>query len=569
MILLLKNGYIINVFSERTYKADVLIENEKIIGVGEYSNYPADKIIDCTERFICPGFIDGHMHIESTMLLPFQLARTTLPHGTVGIVADPHEIANVLGLKGIEYMLQATKDLPLSFYFMIPSCVPSTIFDESYTSLKAENIHYLYHNPRVLGLAEMMNFPGVINRDPSVLQKIEEALSLNRIVDGHAPTLNKNGLDSYISSGISSDHECSTAEEAKEKLEKGQWIMIREGTAARNLNVLLPLFDAPWYTRCLLVTDDRHPSDLQQEGHIDQIIRKAIKAGKSPERAIRMASLQAAERFELKQHGAIAPGYYADMLILNDLKKLDIRDVYVKGKLVVENGNLKEFNEPVIEEDLRNTVMHSVHVKPFCGSEFNVQVPSKIKDKSNVPCRIIRILKGELITEEIRENLDFTKNNGICVERDILKIAVIERHHATGHIGLGYINGIHLKRGAIASTVSHDSHNIIVIGTNDADMMYAVERIMIMEGGCTFVVDKKIIAEEPLPVAGLMSDLNAEKITVQNKTLRELIKNYGVPEGIEPFMNMAFVSLPVIPYLKITTMGLIDVRNQKQVDLFL
>ena len=569
MTTLFRNAKVVNVFSERIIDEDVLIEDQKIIGTGDYSTFKADEVIDCTGKYVCPGFIDGHIHIESTMLLPAQFARTTLPHGTTTIIADPHEIANVMGIKGINYMLHASEGMPFNFFFMIPSCVPSTPSEEAYAPLDAKSIKHLYHNPRVLGLAEMMNFPGVINKDEGVLEKVNDALSLDRLVDGHAPMLSGNDLDKYLSSSISSDHECSNADEAIEKLEKGQWIMIREGTAARNLAALLPLFEEPYYTRCLLVTDDRHPADLMKDGHIDNIIRKAIKAGKKPERVIRMATVQAADRFNLKKTGAIAPGYFADVLILDNLEEVHVTDVFVKGKRAVQNGKVLPFDEPEMPASLSGMALNSVKVKRLTLSDFAIEVPDYISDRAHVLCSVIGVQKGELITDSIASEIDFTKNGGIDVERDILKVAVIERHHRTGHKGLGFIKGIQLKAGAIASTVSHDSHNIIVIGTNDRDMLYAAERIKKIGGGCVFIVDGKVVAEQALSVAGLMSPLSAEVVAEQNAKVRSSVHEYGVPAEIEPFMNMAFISLPVIPYLKITTLGLIDVMTQMPANLFI
>lgn len=577
MKTLLRNGKVVNVFSERLVEADVLIEGQQITGVGDYAAVHADEEIDCTGKYICPGFIDGHIHIESTMLLPAQFARTTLPHGTTSIVADPHEIANVMGIKGINYMLNASEGLPFNFYFMVPSCVPSTPFEEAYQTLDAKHIHHLYHNPRILGLAEMMNYPGTIAREESVMQKITDALSLDRLIDGHAPMLSGNALDAYLSASISSEHECSNCKEAVEKLEKGQWIMIREGTAARNMSALLPLFDEPFYQRCLLVTDDRHPSDLMKDGHIDNIIRKAIAAGKKPERVIRMATLNAAERFCLKDTGAIAPGYQADILLLDNLEQVSISDVFVAGKHAVEKGSVLDFAAPAIPSSLEKQALNSIRVNRLKLSDFDVPLPEKLKKAvknkdraaSRVKCRVIGVQQGELLTDSLVEDIDFSENDGIDVSRDILKVAVIERHHRTGHKGIGFIKGIHLNKGAIASTVSHDSHNIIVIGTNERDMLFAAERIKKIRGGCVFVADGTVIAEQPLPVAGLMSPLPAEVVAEQNACIRASVHAYGVPDEIEPFMNMAFISLPVIPHLKITTLGLVDVMTQMPTDLFI
>lgn len=559
---LFKNANVLNVFTEEFEKTNILIKGEKIIGVGQYTESEANETVDLSGKFIVPGFIDGHMHIESTMLLPAELARVTLPHGTTSVVADPHEIANVCGKDGINFMIQSSKNLPLNVYIMLPSCVPATKFDESGAVLKAKDLRSFYKNKRVLGLAEMMNFPGVLVDDKDTLQKIDEAINQNKIVDGHAPLLSGKNLDKYISSGINSDHECSSATEAMERIKKGQWVMIREGTAAKNLNALLPLFEKPYADRCLLVTDDRHPADLIKEGQIDNIIRKAIQNGKSPITAIKMGTIQAAECFGLKWIGAIAPGYKADFLVLNDLNSIDIKDVYSNGKKVVSDKITLDFENPKVSKNLLKKVYNTVHLKSLCEKDFFIP-------EQQGECRVIQVVKGELITNEIHEKLDFSVNNGISVERDILKICVIERHNKTGHIAKGLINGIGLKKGAIASTVSHDSHNLIIIGTNDKDIAFAANKIKELGGGNIFVSEQKVVTSMPLPIAGLMTDLKAEQIAELNQKIRKEVSKNSSNNEIEPFMNMAFVSLAVIPNLKITSKGLVDVNEQKLVELFL
>ena len=559
MKTLLKNGTVLNVFTDSYQKADVLIEEDKIIGVGNYSEADADVTVDLSGKYICPGFIDVHIHIESTMLTPAELAKICLPHGTTAIVADPHEIANVCGITGIKYMLAASKNLPLKIYFNLPSCVPASPFDESSTTLFAKDLKPLYRDPNVLGLAEMMNFPGVIAKDEEIMQKISDAHSFNKIVDGHAPLLRGNELDSYISAGIQSDHECSQLDEAIEKLSKGQWIMIRQGTAAKNLNELLPLFSEPYSRRCLLVTDDIHPADINNNGEIDNIIRLAIKNGVSAITAIRMATIQAAQCFGLKRQGAIAPGYTADIIVLNNIENIEICDVYTNGKLAVKNGVTLPFKKPRINSCLTKSVYESFHLNKISIKDFYIKPSEK-------PCRIIKIIPEQITTEELIEKIDWSKNNGIDIERDILKLAVLERHNNTGHKGVGFINGIGLKKGAIASSVSHDSHNIIVIGTNDADMAIAANRIR-ENGGNVVVVDGEIIAEMPLRIAGLMSEYSSNIVVEQNASVRRAVHSLGIKEGIEPFMNMAFVSLSVIPALKMTTQGLLDVNAWKLVPL--
>ena len=557
---LLYGGTVVNVFTGELEQANVLIENENIIGVGAYSPDDADLIENITGKYVCPGFIDGHIHIESTMLTPSELARLCMPHGTTAIVADPHEIANVCGMDGIRYMMEASNGLPLSVYFTLPSCVPATPFDESGAVLEAADIRPLYENKQVVGLAEMMNYLGVILDAPVVYQKIRDAIEHRKVIDGHAPFLSGKELDKYVCAGITSDHECSTADEAIEKIRKGQWVMIRQGTAARNLAELLPLFDEAYSHRCVLVTDDRHPADLMRDGHIDHIIRLAVRNGKSVITAIKMATIQAAQCFGLRFVGAVAPGYRADLLVLNDLNAVDIEDVYSKGEKVVERGQMKSFDRPKIDEGLCETVHNSFHTKEFTVADFHIE------EKSN-KCRVIELIPGQLLTREQVCVIDWSKNNGTDTARDILKLAVIERHKNTGHIGLGFICGIGIKNGAIASSVSHDSHNIIVIGSNDEDMVIAAKHIR-KNGGNVVVSAGKIIADMALPIAGLMTELSGEEIALANENVRRAVYELGVPRDIEPFMNMAFVSLPVIPSLKMTPQGLVDVDKQERVSLY-
>lgn len=552
---LLYGGSIVNVFTDEIYKANVLIEDGVIIGVGDYTPDEADLTVDVTGKIITPGFIDGHVHIESTMLTPASLAKISLPHGTTAVIADPHEIANVCGVRGIDYMIEASEGIPLNVFIAVPSCVPATEFDESGAVLKAADIKHFYDNPRVVGLAEMMNYPGVIYKDPDVLQKIADAKSAGKIVDGHAPMIGGAGLDQYISSGIMSDHECSSFEEARERVQKGQYVMIREGTAAKNLEDLLPLFDEPYSHRCMLVTDDRHPEDLMGEGHIDNIVRKAISLGKSPLAAIRMATIQPATYFGLSGLGAVAPGYFADLLVLDNLETVEICDVYAKGEQVVTQGKVSDIKEPKISESVREAVYNSFNLGELKPRDFYIE-------NKGASCRVIEIIPGQLITNEL-----ITPVDGVDESRDILKLAVIERHNNTGHMGLGYIKGIGLKSGAIASSVSHDSHNIIVIGTNDEDMAFAANRIRAC-GGNVVVKDGVILSEMALPVAGLMSDKDAATVAEENRAVHEAVHTLGVNPGVAPFMNMAFLSLPVIPNLKMTTRGLFDVVNWKRVELY-
>lgn len=556
MKTLLKNGTVVNVFTGELENCDVLIDNNKIIGVGKYEDIDADSVENVSGKYICPGFIDGHIHIESTMLTPCELAKLCVPHGTTSIIADPHEIANVCGVKGIDFMLQASENIPMNVYFNIPSCVPATPYDESGAILDADSVKPLYSKNRIIGLGEMMNYPGVIFGDEDVHKKISDANKLNKPIDGHAPMLSGKDLDKYISSGIQTEHECSALDEAKEKLRKGQWIMIRQGTAARNLESLIGLFDEGFRHRCILVTDDRHPADIMKDGHIDNIIRLAVKMGKSPVTAIQMATIQAAQCFGLRFMGAIAPGYKADILVLDNLEEVSVKDVYFDGEKV-DVGNI---DAPKIDDNLNSAVLNSFHIDKLTESDFMIE-------NKGERCRVIKVIPGELVTDELIENINWEKNNGVDLDNDILKLAVIERHHNTGHKGVGFIKGIGLKEGAIASSVAHDSHNLIVIGTNEKDMAIAANHICSV-GGNVVVKNGEIIAEMQLPIAGLMSAKSGSDVAMENEAVRNAVYDLGVPDNIEPFMNMAFVSLPVIPSIKMTTQGLFDVVNQKRLSLY-
>ncbi len=561
MKTLLKNGTVVNVFTDSLERADVLLEGGRILGVGDYQDADADTVEDVAGKYICPGFIDGHIHIESTMMTPAEFAKAVLPHGTTAVVADPHEIANVCGIDGIRYMLEASEGLPLTVYVMLPSCVPATPFDESGAVLTAQDLRPLYEAGRVLGLAEMMNYPGVLAGDADVLMKIADAHRAGKVVDGHAPLLTGRELDVYLSTGIQSDHECSSYEEAIERIRKGQWLMIRQGTAARNLEGLIGLFDEPWNHRCLLVTDDRHPADLLGDGHIDHIIRQAVRLGKSPLTAIRMATIQAAECFHMHGAGAVAPGFRSDLLVLDDLDTVAVRDVYCGGVKVVCGGQTAPVAAPAVSEQRRLAVAASCHLDRLRAEDFHIQ-------EKGEKCRVIKTVPGQLLTDEWITEIDWANRNGVDLGRDILKIAVIERHRRTGHKGLGFISGLGLGRGAIASTVSHDSHNLIVVGANDEDMACVANHVIAMGGGYAAACDGQILADLPLPVAGLMSELDAAEIASRNEKLLETVASLGVPADTAPLMTMAFVSLAVIPSLKLTTKGLVDVVRQQPVELY-
>lgn len=551
--LVLKNCKVLNVFTNELENADVAIKGEYIAGIG---NYEGIEEVDLGGAVVCPGLIDGHIHIESSMVSPAEFAKAIVPHGTTAVITDPHEIANVAGKEGINYMLERTEELPLDVFFMLPSCVPATPIDESGAKLVAKDLEGFYKNPRVLGLAELMNSYGTVRNDQSIIDKIVSAMKNNRIVDGHAPGLSDKELNAYIAAGVHSDHECSNAEEAVEKLKRGQWIMIREGTAAKNLKALLPLFGKKYYSRCMLVTDDKHPGDLISLGHIDYIIREAIRQGENPIYAVKMASYNTAQYFGLKDMGAVAPGYKADIIVVPSLDDFRINKVYKQGKLVASEGVLCE-SIPIYKrpDGEYSRVYHSFKLEELDAEDFRIRDKGKHK-------RVIGLVSNELLTNEL---IVSNENGGIETDRDIIKLAVIERHKNTGHVGVGYIYGYGLKQGAIASSIAHDSHNLIIAGTSDEDMALAANTVRKNEGGLAIVKDGRVLGELALPIAGLMCEEDASVVEGKLECLKKLARDMGVGENIDPFMTLAFVSLPVIPSLRLTTKGLVDVNSQSYV----
>ena len=554
--ILLKNVNLVNVFSGEIYKTNVLLWKEFIAGIGDEYN-EAHQVIDLEGKYLLPGFIDGHIHIESSLLCPSEFAKLVLPHGTTTIIADPHEIANVLGEKGIEYMLRASENLPLDIYFMIPSCVPATHMETAGGEIGIRNIENLLKEERILGLAEMMNFPGVIFGVPEVLEKIKITKENKKIVDGHSPGLSGQNLQAYISAGIESDHECTAREEAEEKLRSGMRIMIREGSAAKNLEELLPVVNEKNYHRCFFVSDDKHPEDLLHQGHINYIVRKAVKLGLSPVRAIQMATLNTAQYFNLKGKGAIAPGYIADLLIVEDLSGFNINKVFKSGKLVVNEGKLM-IDIPHYEDP---SVLNTVHIKSISPYNFI------IKDKGK-KVKVIEIIPNQIVTRKLIIEPKVEKGEIISdTENDILKLAVVERHKNTGNIGLGLVKGFGIKKGAIASSVAHDSHNIVIVGVDNYSMALAINEISKMGGGFVVVADGEIRASLPLPIAGLMSNESGEKVIEKLKKLLKSAEDLG--SQIEnPFITLSFLALPVIPKLKLTDKGLVDVDKFEIVSLY-
>lgn len=541
--LVLKNAKYLNVFSNEFLCGDIAVANGLISGVGKYDGKTE---IDVSGKLVLPGFIDAHIHLESSMVTPAEFAKAVVAHGTTTVITDPHEITNVMGIDGVEYMIQASQNLPIDVHFMMPSCVPATEIDESGAELDCKDIDLYLDNKKVLGLAEMMNYVGVINGDKNVLSKIVTSQAHHKKIDGHAPELSGNDLNAYIAAGVYSDHECSTFENALEKLRKGQFIMIREGTAAHNLKALMPLLTQQYYSRCMFATDDKHPSDLLYGGHIDYIVKQALKNGADPIVALKTATHHAARYFLLNNKGAIASGYLADIVVVDNLEDFNVETVFKRGKLVFD-GEVKDFSAPTVDEKLAEKCFDTFHLDSVTPSSF------KVDGKLG----LIGLVGGELLTRNLGTA------DKIDVENDILKIACIERHKGTNHIGVGYVKGYSLKSGAVATSVAHDSHNIITVGCNDDDIAVAVNAIKDSKGGIAVVENGKIKALLELPIAGLMSD---EPLTTVNEKLENAkLSAYelGADKSIDPFMTLSFLSLPVIPSLRITTKGVFDAENWK------
>lgn len=541
--LVLKNAKYLNVFSNEFLSGDIAVANGLIAGVGKYDGKTE---IDVSGKLVLPGFIDAHIHLESSMVTPAEFAKAVVAHGTTTVITDPHEITNVMGIDGVEYMIQASQNLPIDVHFMMPSCVPATEIDESGAELDCKDIDLYLDNKKVLGLAEMMNYVGVINGDKNVLSKIVTSQAHHKKIDGHAPELSGNDLNAYIAAGVYSDHECSTFENALEKLRKGQFIMIREGTAAHNLKALMPLLTQQYYSRCMFATDDKHPSDLLHGGHIDYIVKQALKNGADPIVALKTATHHAARYFLLNNKGAIASGYLADIVVVDNLEDFNVETVFKRGKLVFD-GEVKDFSAPTVDEKLAEKCFDTFHLNSVTPSSF------KVDGKLG----LIGLVGGELLTRNLGTA------DKIDVENDILKIACIERHKGTNHIGVGYVKGYSLKSGAVATSVAHDSHNIITVGCNDDDIAVAVNAIKDSKGGIAVVENGKIKALLELPIAGLMSD---EPLTTVNEKLENAkLSAYelGADKSIDPFMTLSFLSLPVIPSLRITTKGVFDAENWK------
>jgi len=545
--LLLKNARIVNTFIGEIEQADVAIYGDRIAGVGDYGK--AKEIIDLQGRFLAPGLINGHTHIESSMLHPARYAQAVVPRGTLAVVTDLHEIANVCGSEGIKFVTDLARKLPLDMLFMAPSCVPATHLETSGAQISSKEVKKILAHPKIIGLGEMMNFPGVVSGDEEVLKKI--SASKGKVIDGHAPGLAGKELNAYLSAGILSDHESTTLEEGKEKLRRGMYLMIREGSSEKNLDALLPLVTDNTYKRCFFVVDDRNCSDLLQEGDIDAVVRKAIDRGLEPIRAIQMATINTAEYFRLYDRGGIGPGYIANLITITDLAKLEIDMVFYQGKLVARQGK-PLFPLPPVTLELKDTV----RIKPPMGKSLRIAAVDKTYP-------VIEIVPGQIVTRKAVEKMKVV--DGVVmpdVERDILKLVVVERHKASGNIGVGLVKGFSLKKGALASSVAHDSHNIIAVGANDFDILKAIEEINRLQGGLVVCANLEILASLPLPIAGLLSPEPLDVVVSQHEIVEKTAASLGnLPPA--PLAILSFLALPVIPELRLTDLGLVDVVKFK------
>ena len=551
--LVLRNANYLDSDKREFLKGDIAIKDGKIVGIN--GDFKGKEEKDLTGKYITPGFIDGHIHLESSVISPEDFAKIASIHGTTAVITDPHEIANVCGVDGIKYMLQKTKNLPISVYSMVSSCVPATEFDESFANLDSKTTKKCFEldQERVLGLAEMMNYPGVIFKDPEVLAKIEIAKKLGKKVDGHAPGLTGEDLEKYIAAGIESDHECSAIEEAIEKINTARklnqefYIMIRQGTAAKNLEALAKLMDMPEYRDCCMFsTDDKHPEELKNEGHIDSIIRKAISLGIKPEDAYITATRNAAEYFGLENLGRIKEGCQADLAILDDIKSVQIDSVYKNGEKITSD-KLRNWPKNEVEEGLEERVRNSINMREVTANDINCKGQAK---------QVIGLVPGEIITTDEGVAKDYD------LENDIIKVVVIESHKGTMNTGIAYLKGMGLKKGAVGTTVAHDSHYMILAGTNDQDIAKAANEIAKMQGGKIYVEDEEVKASLALPIAGLMTDENPNVVI---KKMEDLKENAKVKEGIDPYMNLSFVSLAVIGDVRLLPGGPFNVKEWRRI----
>jgi len=548
--LLFKNARVVNVFSGEIHKTNVAVEDGRVIGFGDYR---AKKVIDLKGAYLAPSLIDGHFHVESSMLTAPEFARAVVPHGTGAVVIDPHEYANVLGLDGIRYVLESTKNLAVDFFIMLPSCVPATHLETAGAKLTAEDMKLMIHDERITGIAELMNFPGVYLGFKSELAKIEAGKG--KVIDGHAPGLRGKNLNAYALAGVRSDHESVAVDEAREKLRLGMHILLREGSTERNLEHLLPLLNAHNSQNCSFATDDKLAGDLVSEGHIDHAVRKAIQGGVPPITALQIATINTARHYHLHNLGAIAPRYWADFIVFDDLKKFSVRQVYKKGVLVAENGKY------LAKSPKKVSLPRSTMNLRYQPKDFAVKArPGKI--------RVIEIIPDQIVTKEWIASPKIAGGEVVAdTARDILKMVVVERHRATGNVGVGFVRGFKLRHGAIGSTVAHDAHNVVVAGTNDADIVRVIQELEKMRGGQVAVVDGKVMAELPLPIAGLVTDQPLAKALKLIDNLNAAAHAMGC-DLAAPFMTLSFLALSPIPALKLTDQGLIDATKLVKTSLF-
>jgi adenine deaminase len=539
--LLFKNAKVVNVLSGEIYLTHVAVDDGRVIGLGDYD---AMQIIDLDGSYLAPSLIDGHFHVESSMLTMPEFARAVVPHGTGVVVIDPHEYANVLGLDGIRYVLQSSRNLPIDFFIMLPSCVPATAFETAGARLTADDLKLMIADERIAGIAELMNYPGVYQGEDTELQKIRAGKGKN--IDGHAPGLSGRNLNAYVLAGVRSDHESTELAEAQEKLRLGMHILLREGSTERNLATLVSLVNGHNAANCSFATDDKLPGDLVSEGHIDHCVRKAIELGMAPMAALQIATINTARHYRLRNFGAIAPRYWADFVVFDDLRKFTVRQTYKKGKLVAEQGKYLAAS-PVEVPQPRSTM----------NLRYNADSLS-VRSGPGSKMRVIEIVPNQIVTRELIETAPVENGHIVSdIERDILKLVVIERHHATGNVGIGFVRGFKLRSGALGSTVAHDAHNVVVVGVDDADIVRAVEELVDMQGGQVAVAKGKLVAKLPLPIAGLVSDRPLDEVIARNSELNAAAQALGC-ELAAPFMTLSFLSLSPIPQLKLTDQGLID-----------
>jgi adenine deaminase len=555
--IVIKNGRIIDVFNLEVFQADIAITDGVFTGIGDFEG---KTVIDANNRYVCPGFIDGHVHIESSMVTPSEFAKVVLPHGVTSVITDPHEIANVSGSEGIRFMMDDSENVPLDIFFMLPSSVPATPFENAGATLTADDLEPFYSHKNVLGLAEVMDYPALHNANDSIIDKLTMTTKYGGKIDGHMAGLDTNAINIYKSAGVGTDHECTTVTDAKERLRRGMYLLIREGSVAKDLTSLIPVVTTNNARRCLFCTDDKHLDDLIREGSIDHNIRLAIENGLDPLLAIQLASLNAAECYGLSKKGAIAPGYEADFLLLDDLETMKISEVYKSGELVAQNSNY--IGEASAQSTPSERLTKTVKVPKLTEKDLSIDIGHTQK------ANIIEIIPNKLITNKRMETVEVKDGYFYpSIEKDQQKLVVVERHKHTGNIGLGIVKGFSLKDGAIATTIAHDSHNIVASGTNDMDILKAINGLKEMNGGLVIVKNGEILASLPLTIAGLMSNKDYQTVNKDLCQLKQALASLGFSGKFNPFLTLSFLTLPVIPALKLTDLGLFDVESFRHINV--